>query len=224
MALHYKVSLLGARNPSVWRIIVMSDNATYFDLHQAIQQAFDWWDYHLFRFEPGKPKQRLPRSEDWAIVDTSIEEDWGEEQLIEARTAPLINKGHLATRFWYTYDYGDSWNLEIRLILYNPAEKGSGQCVARKGASPHEDCGGISGFENLKYYCAKDQYGTATAQEIDEIQSYRVWLGLEDNEVWDAEVGRCRKDLVAATRKAWKKEASAYNARLKAIDKQHEID
>lgn len=50
MTLYYKAKLIGAVEPSVWRVLALPNTATYHDLHRAIQEAFDWQDYHLYEF------------------------------------------------------------------------------------------------------------------------------------------------------------------------------
>ncbi|WP_129408180.1 IS1096 element passenger TnpR family protein [Marinitoga lauensis] len=37
--------------PEIYRIISVRKNFTFFDLHQIIQLAFNWDDYHLYEFE-----------------------------------------------------------------------------------------------------------------------------------------------------------------------------
>jgi hypothetical protein len=36
--------------PQIWRRIQVPENYTFFDLHEAIQAAMSWDDYHLHEF------------------------------------------------------------------------------------------------------------------------------------------------------------------------------
>ena len=53
------------------------------------------------------------------------------------------------------------------------------RCLAGKGTCPPEDCGGVPGYEYMKGLLEEDP-------ESEEAQEMREWLGLEDDETWDA--------------------------------------
>ncbi len=40
--------------PRIWRRFLINNEATFMNLHYAIQQAFGWQDYHLYEFLDGK--------------------------------------------------------------------------------------------------------------------------------------------------------------------------
>ena len=51
--------------PKIWRRFLIRANATFADLHDAIQEACGWTDSHLFAFETrtGKPIAGIPDEE-----------------------------------------------------------------------------------------------------------------------------------------------------------------
>jgi hypothetical protein len=51
-------------------------------------------------------------------------------------------------------------------------------CLAGKGACPHEDCGGVWGWEEIKRLFREEP-------DSDETESYREWLQLDDDEEFD---------------------------------------
>lgn len=44
-----KITLRDSK-PPIWRRIQISDQSTFFDLHNVIQDAMGWEDYHLHNF------------------------------------------------------------------------------------------------------------------------------------------------------------------------------
>ena len=55
--LQLKIILVGSK-PAIWREIVVPANYSFFDLHVAIQDAFDWHDCHLHQYFTENPYQR----------------------------------------------------------------------------------------------------------------------------------------------------------------------
>jgi hypothetical protein len=63
--------------------------------------------------------------------------------------AQLMERGN--GRVVYEYDFGDSWEHEVRLEKEVPMESGMQvpACLAGARACPPEDCGGICGYEDI---------------------------------------------------------------------------
>ena len=78
----------------------------------------------------------------------------------------------------YTYDFGDNWEHEIKIIDILEREKIKyPKCIDGKRNSPPEDCGGIPGYENI-----------IKAQKSKNKSEYRdilEWLGDYDLEKFD---------------------------------------
>jgi len=133
-----KVTLRGIR-PPIWRRLLVSGFATLYDLHEIIQIAMGWDDDHLHDFTVGREHFGIPSQFDWEpILD--------ERRYRLAKVAPTEG-----SRFWYTYDFGDSWEHLILVEKILPAEPGVQVpvCVKGKRACPPEDVGGIWGYERF---------------------------------------------------------------------------
>lgn len=175
MTLTLKIQLRGIKQPPVWRRIEIPASFTFHHLHETIQEAFDWWDYHLYQFE------KSPFDNGWTVkVPDESDEEYGYDITDSKKTlvSAFLRKMGLK-KFVYVYDFGDSWVHDItveaideKTTLPHPV------CLAGKGAAPHEDCGGVDGYEEIKRLFAEDPDG-------EETREYRQWLGLEDDEDFD---------------------------------------
>lgn len=138
-----KITLDGIK-PAIWRQIEVPDNAPLTLLHEVIQAAMPFENYHLFAFEAGPPSRRTR----YAIPDP--EGDF--TPTMDARRVclgDLINAG--TKRFSYTYDFGDDWRHTIAveaIVLADPALSYP-RFVAGANRAPPEDVGGAPGFEHF---------------------------------------------------------------------------
>jgi hypothetical protein len=123
------------------------------EVHQVIQDAFAWWDYHLYQFTLGAPSLWPGPKPDETFVchyNMSIHQD--EEQApfaFEYRLDEMISEpGDI---LYYLYDYGDNWQLEITLETVLPGSAGSPAAafVAGERAAPPEDCGHLVNSDDL---------------------------------------------------------------------------
>jgi hypothetical protein len=96
---------------SVWRRIEMRGDQTFHDLHEAIQEAFDWDDDHLYAF--------FLSGKAWDNK-TAYESPYGEGERSAAKyrldDVPL-NPGH---QFLYIFDFGDELRHQIKLEAVIP--------------------------------------------------------------------------------------------------------
>ena len=136
--------------PQIWRRIQVPENYTFLDLHNAIQAAMNWDDYHLHEFEMKNPKTG-------ALVKIGAEDEGyeyfsdmllllPEEKVKLSKLFTLENKDAL-----YTYDFGDDWKVKVRLEKILPRKEGVEYpvCTAGKRAAVPEDIGGIWGYEDM---------------------------------------------------------------------------
>lgn len=154
-----KVTLLDTK-PPIWRRVLVDGRATLDHLHEVIQAAFGWWNYHLHEFEVGRTRFGVP----------DPDEDWGEPPRDErgTRLDAIAREG---SSFRYTYDFGDGWDHRIVVEKVLPASTGAvvPACVDGRRACPPEDCGGTWGYRELLEILADP-----THPEHDE---RREWLG-----------------------------------------------
>src|SRR5512145_305250 len=130
--------------PPIWRLIEVPARYSFWDLHVAIQDAMGWTDSHLhaFRFAPrGAEGVQIGIPE-----DDSFEDD---EPILPGWEHPIreffASVGDTAE---YEYDFGDSWEHDVRLEAVLPRIKGQKypRCVSGERACPPEDCGGVVGY------------------------------------------------------------------------------
>lgn len=167
----FKIQIKDITRPPVWRRVLVPETFTFHKLHQIIQLAFGWEDYHLYLFSPqgygSHPRISLPSEYDF-------------DPVVDASKLKLKNVFHRKGQtFTYIYDFGDDWTHKITLEEITDEKSQKASCIDGKGACPPEDCGGPWGYENLKTVFAK-------FPDSDEAAELRDWLGLEDDEVWDA--------------------------------------
>lgn len=130
-----KVTLEGSK-PPIWRRMLVAGDITLAQLHDVIQIAMGWEDYHLHQFIVGKTYYGEPHPDyDFEVRD--------ERQVTLREIAP-----HQGMKFRYEYDFGDSWlhQILVEKILPPEPDKTYPVCVTGKMACPPEDAGGIWGY------------------------------------------------------------------------------
>jgi hypothetical protein len=114
---------------TTWRDIELAEDQTLEDLHLAIQQAYGWYDDHLYSFfMSGKVWDRA----------TEIGSPWSES----AVHTHQVQVGQLALAegqtFLYLFDYGDGHEFDVQVMRINTkADKGKyPKLIAHVGESP----------------------------------------------------------------------------------------
>jgi hypothetical protein len=134
-----KVTLQNIK-PPVWRRILVDASSTLDQVHEVIQAAFGWWNYHLHEFEIDGTRYGDPDPDD----------DWGPPTVNERRIRldTVVTAG---STFGYLYDFGDGWSHRVTVEKDLPAETGTTvpACIGGRRACPPEDCGGPWGYEHL---------------------------------------------------------------------------
>lgn len=123
--------------PKIFRTVDVAASISLTELHEVIQCAFDWWDYHLWQFEidglrfgtpdPFEPDDELIRSDTVSLAQT-------------------YSSG--VNQFTYLYDFGDHWLHSIQ-FEESQASRDNVVCpvlVEGQGRTPPEDVGGVSGY------------------------------------------------------------------------------
>ena len=123
-------------NPPIWRRLHVRSDSSIATLHELLQIAFDWSDFHLHRFVIRGKEYRLSR-----MGCTTFAAD--------ARKV-LLSQFHFRVneRFLYEYDFGDLWRHQIRFEGIQPIceKKICPVCVGGACASTPEDCGGPEAY------------------------------------------------------------------------------
>jgi len=147
----------------VWRRLVVPVNISFPKLHEVIQYAFGWKDYHLHQFyiydekvshelsvnhsayhkENIKPIINLVSSEEDLVYQDEYDVDMKLEKgirLSEYIPAPIK----------YIYDYGDHWEHYIVIEkIIEDYDRNYPVCLEGEGNTPPEDVGGEGGYERF---------------------------------------------------------------------------
>lgn len=138
-AFQLKVTLKGTK-PPIWRRVLVDGSATLDEVHEVIQAAFGWWNYHLYDFEFGRTRYGVP-DPDWDFGPPTRD---ASKSRIHEVAAP-------GTSFTYTYDFGDNWEHKVTVekVIEIPPDLKLPACIDGRRAGPPEDCGGLWGYEEL---------------------------------------------------------------------------
>jgi hypothetical protein len=119
--------------PPVWRRVLVDADSTLDHVHEVIQAAFGWWNYHLHEFEIDGTRYGVPDPDD----------DWG-PPTVDERRIRLDTVVTAGSTFDYLYDFGDDWGHRVTVEKILPAEAGTTvpACIGGRRACPPEDCGG----------------------------------------------------------------------------------
>ena len=138
-----RVDLRNAK-PPIWRRLEVRSDLTLDVVHRVLQAAFGWTDSHLWRFSLGG--DAFSSSSQVFLCPWDVEEgDFEDEGGIPAAAIRLDEAVQIPGEVLsYAYDYGDNWELTLRLENVLPAAAGTPSAVAVDGrrAAPPEDCGG----------------------------------------------------------------------------------
>jgi hypothetical protein len=120
----------------IWRRLLVRADGTLANLHDAIQIAFGWSDFHLHRFRiHGR--------------DHCVNRVGGPSFSRDARSVRLADFQFRTTEWsLYEYDVGDGWQHIVRAERLSPLgpRRTYPVCVGGQRAAPPEDCGGPGAF------------------------------------------------------------------------------
>ena len=139
---------LDTSRPPIWRRLELRSDLTLDIVHQVLQTAFDWADSHLHRFSLGGGPFDAHSQLFLCPYDAEERDDDGPAAATVRLDEAMQEPGDV---LHYVYDYGDSWELTLRLEAVEPAEpeSPSARIVDGRRAAPPEDCGGITDAESL---------------------------------------------------------------------------
>jgi len=136
---YYRVTatLQDAPQPTTRRFL-LADDASWDDLHDAIQDASESWERdHMWAIYPRRGRRPLAASDD--------------EGAEGARSQVALHVEAGQRQFVYVYDFGDNWRVAVTFA--SKAELRADDfhriLVSGKGAFPPEDCGGVGGMYRL---------------------------------------------------------------------------
>lgn len=181
--------------PPIWRKIIIPSDINFMQLHNIIQTAFEWKNYHLYEFTSKEFSERI--TNDIEAVEESeffqskegikFKKSMGIKFLdipslgsvLFANDVLIEDYFEKAKKLTYVYDFGDWWEHTIEIVSIIDNYTGSCPIVTKfKQASPPDDCGGIYGYyEFLEQYTSGDKnlkkwaemQGYSGEYDIDEI-------------------------------------------------------
>jgi pRiA4b ORF-3-like protein len=137
--------------PPIWRRLDVRSDLTLDVLHRVLQAAFGWTDSHLWRFslggDPFDPSSQVFLCP-WDVEEGESDDEGGMAAATVRLDETIQVPGEILS---YVYDYGDNWELTLRLESVLPAAPGTPSAVAVDGrrAAPPEDCGGCRTADEL---------------------------------------------------------------------------
>ncbi|MCX6930168.1 MAG: plasmid pRiA4b ORF-3 family protein [Verrucomicrobia bacterium] len=157
--------VLKATKPAVWRRLQVPGNANLGWLHAVLQVTMGWTNSHLHQFRIGDQVYSDPAF--------NLDEEAGSPPVLDERETILMDLAlRKGTVLGYEYDFGDSWEHEIKVEKVLPrAPEGTAKaiCLAAARACPPEDCGGVWGYANLLKVIKNPKH--------EEHDSIMEWLG-----------------------------------------------
>ena len=132
--LRLHVQLEGAF-PPVWRRSEVSSDLGLDDLHDVLQVAFGWQDYHLYRFTTG------PEDDPGAAFacTADLREAWDDDPTTPTRDVRIDELlAEPGERLHYQYDHGDNWWLAIEVedVVEGRIPPGRAKVIEGAGAGP----------------------------------------------------------------------------------------
>lgn len=128
-------------DPPIWRVIEVPTSITLKVLHDIVQAAMGWLDYHLWELVIDGQTYGLPMDDDWGTTPRKVAS--------RTRMRDVLASG--TTRIDYTYDFGDNWEHSLIVSDVRSGDPGTAypRFIEGERDCPPEDCGGIIGFYEM---------------------------------------------------------------------------
>lgn len=151
-----RVDLKDSR-PPIWRRLDVRSDLTLDAVHQVPQASFSWDDHHLWRFSLGGD----PFGRDGQLFLCPWDDEEGELEDEGAVPASEVRIDETTQTpgdvLGYVYDYGNHWQLTLRLedVMPATADSPSAVCVDGRRAEPR-----LVGFVRVRERGADDPYAS----------------------------------------------------------------
>ncbi len=176
--------------PVIWRKIDVPSNITLRHLGDLILDLMGWDGGHLNQFRQGNncylPYYQRDLSEEpdfcWGCENFN-QEDYTIADLLSVKGKSVV----------FEYDFGDSWEHEVRLSSVNEYADGEAReivFIGGKRECPPEDCGGVWGYEELMEILTRCKAGERLSKEEREHLDWAGWG--KDYNPEDLDLGVCR--------------------------------
>lgn len=147
--------------PVVWRRVLVPGAVRLSKLADMLCATMGWQNYHLHQFRIGDALYGM-HVEDWEDVDPHE---------IDESTVTVLQALRDERRFFFDYDFGDSWEHEIVIedLTWNYHALKFAVCIDGQNACPPEDVGGVSGYEGFLAVLGDPDH--------EEHEHWRAWAG-----------------------------------------------
>lgn len=165
-ALHH-AGLVGAAGPP-WRQLVIDPDASFAQLHTAIQAATGWEDVHLYQFVDA----------DGDTLCLGYDDEYA-EPAPSAAEVTIRSVFTDAVTCTYRYDFGDGWSCTLtkRGWLDDADRPDPYVVMAARYAFPPEDCGGLPGYAHLAAESMWPDQDDEQSQEL--VRHFAGWNPLQ---------------------------------------------
>lgn len=136
--------------PLIWRRVEITSETSLARLHDVLQAAMGWKDYHLHEFEIAGQRYGVPNPYYDEPGEVFKESSAKLSNVLPCKGATLL----------YTYDFGDYWQHMVTLediVPSDPAQKYP-RIVDGARCCPPEDCGGSCGYADLLDILSKPRH------------------------------------------------------------------
>ena len=159
------IALLDA-GVDIERRVLVPEHYALAELHLVIQAAMGWADAHLHEFTADDgTRYGDPELEDLDYAD-------------ESQTLVRDVLGRPGDALEYVYDFGDHWVHRVEFAaVHTDGDQVGPACIGGHGACPPEDCGGVSGYRELREALADP--GSPDHEELAEWASRLIALPLD---------------------------------------------
>lgn len=163
--------------PSIYRTFLISENSNFRDLHTYIQDAFGFYDYHLWKFYKRDAKMNN-------ILEIIVKDDVYHEFSDFAASyqhsfEPEVTLSEIFIKIGlekisYEYDFGDGWdfNIELQKNLTPIEESEYPQLLKSKWGKIVEDCWGVYGYKELIDNFQKKKFDEDVFESWEEFEDY----------------------------------------------------
>ncbi len=168
-----RVSLKGI-TPTIWRKFECPSNISLRHLTELLLSLMGWENEHLNQIQQGQYDFYVP------FYQHDPDYDWGDHRYQEEyMLSDLLHEKGKTVR--WEYDFGDSWQHEIRLSSideYGADEPHNIVFKSGKRVCPPEDCGGIWGYQELlELHEKRKSRRHLTSEEKERLE----WYGIDKN-------------------------------------------
>ena len=172
--------------PAIWRKVEVPSNISLRHLSELIIETMGWAGYHFNHFRVGMDSFYEPYYQRDGDMEFGFDRTRHFNQE-EHKVAEVLNEK--GKQIVFEYDFGDSWEHDIRLSSigeYAPGEPHEIKFVGGKRACPPEDCGSYWGYDELcDIHAKKAARKRLTAEERERLEWY---ANTEDGNDYDPEL------------------------------------